>query len=185
MQQVGNRRPQVAVIGAGISGLGAAYRLAQACDVSVFEAATVAGGHAHTVDVRLGPHSHPVDVGFLVYNHRTYPRLMALFRELRVVTVPSNMTFSVSIGPQDFEWCGNDLGALFAQPSNALRPRFWRMLADMLRFNREATALARASTSSENTQTLGDFLRQGRYSEALRDDYLLPMAGPSGRVRSK
>ena len=177
MQQVGNRRPQVAVIGAGISGLGAAYRLAQTCDVSVFEAATVAGGHAHTVDVRLGPHCHPVDVGFLVYNHRTYPRLMALFRELRVATVPSNMTFSVSIGPQDFEWCGNDLGALFAQPSNALRPRFWRMLADMLRFNREATALARASTSSENTQTLGDFLRQGRYSEALRDDYLLPMAG--------
>jgi predicted NAD/FAD-binding protein len=144
----------------------------------LYEAANVAGGHAHSVDVTLEGVTHPVDVGFLVFNHRTYPRLLALFDDLRVQTAPSNMSFAVSIGPNVLEWCGkDDLRAVFAQPANLVRPRFWTMLFDMLRFNREATALARAPSEVSQALTLEDLLRRGHYSQALRDDYLLPMAG--------
>ena len=171
-------RPRVAIVGAGIAGLGAAHRLAPTCDVVLFEATAVAGGHAHSVDVTLDGITYPVDVGFLVFNHRTYPRLLALFDDLKVKTALSNMSFAVSIGPHDLEWCGkDDLRALFAQPRNLLRPRFWGMLRDMLRFNREATALARSPSAQTSTVTLGDLLRDGGYGQALRDDYLLPMAG--------
>ena len=176
--RAGGSRPRVAIVGAGITGLGAAHRLAPSCEVVVYESAEVAGGHAHSVDVTLEGVSHPVDVGFLVFNHRTYPRLLALFDDLKVQTAPSNMSFAVSIGPNDLEWCGkDDLRAVFAQPSNLVSPRFWTMLRDMLRFNREATALARAPVESARGLTLEGLLRQGHYSEALRDDYLLPMAG--------
>ena len=171
-------RPRVAIVGAGITGLGAAHRLAPSCEVVLYDAADVAGGHAHSVDVTLKGITHPVDVGFLVFNHRTYPRLLALFDDLKVKTAPSNMSFAVSIGPDDLEWCGkDDLRAVFAQPANLVRPRFWTMLFDMLRFNREATALARAPAAASRALTLEDLLRRGNYSQALRDDYLLPMAG--------
>ncbi len=171
-------RPRVAIVGAGITGLGAAHRLAPSCDVVLYETATVAGGHAHSVNVTLEGVTHPVDVGFLVFNHRTYPRLLALFDDLKVQTARSNMSFAVSIGPNDLEWCGkDDLRAVFAQPINLIRPRFWGMLLDMVRFNREATALARAPNQASRGLTLEDLLRQGKYSQALRDDYLLPMAG--------
>jgi predicted NAD/FAD-binding protein len=176
--RAGGRKPRVAIVGSGITGLGAAHRLAPSCEVVVFEAANVAGGHAHSVDVSLEGVTHPVDVGFLVFNHRTYPRLLALFDDLKVKTAPSNMSFAVSIGPNELEWCGkDDLRAVFAQPSNLVRPRFWTMLFDMVRFNREATALARAPSDASRDLTLEDLLRQGNYSQALRDDYLLPMAG--------
>ena len=176
--RAGGARPRVAIVGAGITGLGAAHRLAPSCEVVLYEAGTVAGGHAHSVDVVLEGMTHPVDVGFLVFNHRTYPRLLALFDDLKVQTAPSNMSFAVSIGPHDLEWCGkDDLRAVFAQPSNLVRPRFWTMLLDMVRFNREATALARAPTEASRALTLDGLLREGKYSQALRDDYLLPMAG--------
>ena len=174
----GGARPRVAIVGAGITGLGAAHRLAPRCEVVLYDAADVAGGHAHSVDVTLEGVTHPVDVGFLVFNHRTYPRLLALFDDLKVKTAPSNMSFAVSIGPNDLEWCGkDDLRAVFAQPANLVRPRFWTMLFDMLRFNREATALARTPSEASRALTLEDLLRRGNYSQALRDDYLLPMAG--------
>ncbi|NBS98373.1 MAG: FAD-dependent oxidoreductase, partial [Betaproteobacteria bacterium] len=129
MRRGGVGRPRVAIVGAGITGLGAAHRLAPTCDVVLFEATAVAGGHAHSVDVTLDGITYPVDVGFLVFNHRTYPRLLALFDDLKVKTALSNMSFAVSIGPHDLEWCGkDDLRALFAQPRNLLRPRFWGML---------------------------------------------------------
>jgi len=174
----GGRKPRVAIVGSGITGLGAAHRLAPRCEVVLYDAADLAGGHAHSVDVTLEGITHPVDVGFLVFNHRTYPRLLALFDDLKVQTAPSNMSFAVSIGPNDLEWCGkDDLRAVFAQPANLVRPRFWTMLFDMLRFNREATALARAPSEASRALTLEDLLRRGNYSQALRDDYLLPMAG--------
>jgi len=174
----GGARPRVAIVGAGITGLGAAHRLSTRCEVVLYDAANVAGGHAHSVDVTLEGITHPVDVGFLVFNHRTYPRLLALFDDLKVKTAPSNMSFAVSIGPNELEWCGkDDLRAVFAQPTNLVRPRFWTMLFDMLRFNREATELARAPSKASQALTLEDLLRRGNYSRALRDDYLLPMAG--------
>lgn len=98
---------RIAVIGSGISGLSAALRLTPAHAVTVFESQPRLGGHAHSVEVNLDGHSAQVDTGFLVYNHRTYPRLVALFDELEVPTAASDMSFSVSVGPcHDFEWCG-------------------------------------------------------------------------------
>ena len=170
---------RIAVIGAGISGLSAALRLSQDHQVTLYEAADTPGGHTNTVDVTLDGLTHPVDTGFLVYNHRTYPELVRLFEELQVPTTPSEMSFSVSLGPHRFEWCGSSLSSLFAQPANAVSPSFWRMLADILRFNREAAALAvesQAAAVPTLDEPLGAWLRRRRYSDAFRDAYLLPMA---------
>jgi predicted NAD/FAD-binding protein len=168
---------RIAVVGGGIAGLGAAHRLAAAHRVTLFEAADYVGGHTHTVDATVGGVTHPVDTGFLVFNERTYPQLIALFESLGVPTADSEMSFSVSVGPHDFEWCGSDLASLFAQPSNAASPRFWSMLADILRFNRQATALARdPSRAAAAAVPLGEWLDAHRYGAPFRDGYLLPMA---------
>lgn len=173
---------RIAVIGAGIAGLSAALRLSRDFDVTVFEANDYAGGHSNTVDVSVDGLTHPVDTGFLVFNHRTYPELVRLFDRLGVPTAPSDMSFSVSVGPHRFEWCGTGLSALFAQPSNAVSPRFWRMLRDILRFNRQATALATGAATATSPgvctldEPLGAFLAREGYSDAFRDGYLLPMA---------
>lgn len=168
---------RIAVVGSGISGLGAALRLAAHHRVTLFEADQRPGGHAHTVDVTLDGVRAAVDTGFLVFNERTYPELIALFGELGVPTAHSDMSFSVSIGPHRFEWCGSNLATLLAQPGNALRPSFWRMINDILRFNRRATALATgAAHAAALDEPLAEFLRREGYSDGFRDHYLLPMA---------
>jgi predicted NAD/FAD-binding protein len=163
-----------AIVGAGIAGLGSAYLLQRAGhQVTLFEAEQWLGGHAHTVDVTLEGITHPVDTGFLVYNDRTYPRLTALFDELRVPTVASTMSFAVRHDGAGIEWAGTSLASLFAHPPTACRPRYWRMLADILRFNRATTALhARAAVP---LMPLGAYLDAERYGAAFRDWYLLPM----------
>ncbi len=166
---------RVAIVGSGIAGLGCARLLQrQGCRVTLFEANAYAGGHTHTVDVTLEGVTAPVDTGFLVYNERTYPKLIALFAELGVETAPSIMSFAVRDDRDGVEWAGTDLAALFAQPGNLARPAFLRMLADILRFNRATTALQGAGCIP--TTTLGAFLEAGHYSAAFRDWYLLPMA---------
>ena len=171
------RTMRIAIVGSGISGLGAALRLAEHHRVTLFEADQRPGGHTHTVDVMLDGVRAAVDTGFLVFNERTYPELIALFGELGVPTARSDMSFSVSIGPHRFEWCGSNLATLLAQPRNALRPSFWRMINDILRFNRRATALATsADHAAALDEPLADFLRREGYSDAFRDHYLLPMA---------
>jgi predicted NAD/FAD-binding protein len=115
-----------------------------------------------------------VDTGFLVYNDRTYPRLTALFAELGVATVASEMSFAARVDGAGVEWSGTSLRALFAQPRNALSPAFWRMLLDIVRFNREATTLA--ASDAAPAITLGDYLVRERYSRSFCDWYLLPMA---------
>jgi predicted NAD/FAD-binding protein len=169
---------RIAIIGSGISGLSAAWRLAPSHQVTLFEADSRPGGHTNSVDVTLDGLTSPVDTGFLVYNERTYPHLIAMFAELGIETAKSDMSFSVSVGPRRFEWCGSSLASLFAQPSNALKPGFWRMLADILRFNRQATALALRGddVADELAQPLSKFLAANRYSARFRDHYLLPMA---------
>ena len=163
------------MVGAGIAGLSAAWLLSRAHDVTLFEANDYLGGHTHTVEVTLDGVTAPVDTGFLVFNDRTYPHLIALFDHLGVASCASDMSFSVRIAAENIEWAGSNLAAVFAQRRNLLRPQFWGMLSDILRFNREATAIAQDSGGS--ALTLGEFLAAGIYGRAFRDWYLLPMAG--------
>ncbi len=165
----------IAVVGSGIAGLSAAWHLAQDSRVRVtlYESDVRLGGHAHTVDVTIGGKTFGVDTGFLVFNHKTYPGLTPFFEQLGVVTAPSDMGFSVQVG-KSLEWAGNSLSSVFTQRKNLASPRFWRMLGDMLRFNKAATRFALAPPNS--TQTLGEYLLANGYSDALRDWYLIPMA---------
>lgn len=166
---------RIAVVGSGIAGLSAAWLLSRAHRVTLFEANDYPGGHTHTVDVTLDGITAPVDTGFLVFNDRTYPNLIAMFDHLGIATTASDMSFSVRLEAAALEWAGDDLDAVFAQRRNLLRPAFWGMLADILRFNREATAAARGGAG--DAVSLGEFLDGGGYGAAFRDWYLLPMAG--------
>ena len=166
---------RVAVVGSGIAGLSVAYGLSDQARVSLFEAGRHFGGHAHTVDVTLDGVTHGVDTGFLVFNHRTYPQLTRLLSELRVETAPAEMSFSVQA--PGLEWSGTDLNGVFAQRSNLLRPSFLGLLADLLRFNRLATALAERGAEAELTEPLGEWLDRHRLGAPFRDGYLLPMLG--------
>lgn len=177
---------KVAVVGSGISGLAAAHHLRGRARVTLFEAGGWFGGHTHTVDVTLaGPDgqdvTHGVDTGFLVFNERTYPQLIRLFAELGVPTSKSDMSFSVQVpradGASGLEWSGTSLSTVFAQRRNLLRPRFWRMLRDLLRFNALATQLARDGQDARLSQPLGEFLQAQGFGAAFRDWYLLPMIG--------
>lgn len=167
------RRLRVAVVGAGIAGMGAAWLLRQAHDVTLYEAAPLPGGHSLTVEVPAPGGSVPVDMGFIVYNPPAYPNLTALFEHLGVPSVGSDMSFAVSLGAGELEYSGTDLGGLFGQRRNLVRPRFWSMLRDILRFYREAEADA---PGLDPGLSLGDYLASRRYSEAFIRDHLLPMA---------
>ena len=176
---------RIAIVGSGISGLSAAHHLKGQAEVTLFEAGDYFGGHTHTVDVTLptaqGMQTHGVDTGFLVYNERTYPGLIALFEELGVTTAKSDMSFSVQVpraqGQAALEWNGANLNTVFAQRSNLFRPRFLRMLRDVMRFNALATELAERNQDHELAQPLSGFLYSHQFSDAFRDWYLLPMLG--------
>ncbi len=171
---------QIAVIGSGISGLAAAYRLGQlGHQITLFEAADYFGGHTHTVDVTLGGVTYGVDTGFLVFNHKTYPNLVDLFQALHVETVATDMSFSVKLplATRTLEWSGGSLDTVFAQRRNLFNSRFIRMLRDILRFNEAATALAHKPQHPAHAASLGDYLQEHHYSAEFRDWYLLPMAG--------
>ena len=176
---------KVAIVGSGISGLAAAHRLRQHAHVTLFEAGSYFGGHTHTVDLTLptpqGTQSWGVDTGFLVFNERTYPQLIALLAELNVETAPSDMSFSVQVpgarGTEPLEWSGSNLATVFAQKRNLLSPRFLGMLSDLLRFNRLCTRLAVEGKDAELTEPLRAFLERHRFGNAFRDWYFLPMLG--------
>ena len=177
--------PRVAIVGSGIAGLSAAHHLRGQAHVTLFEAGDYFGGHTHTVDVTLptaeGPQTFGVDTGFLVFNERTYPGLIALLAELGVATAASDMSFSVQVpgpsGRNQLEWNGATLNTVFAQRSNLWRPAFWGMLREVLRFNQLATDLAERNDDAALAQPLHAFLQQHRFGDTFRDAYLLPMLG--------
>ena len=185
---------KIAVIGSGIAGLASAWLLANHANgahrVTLFEQNDRLGGHTNTVDVNVDGIHYPVDTGFLVFNDWTYPNLIAMFKHLDVEVAASEMSFGIKLldanGAGKLEWCGSDsISTVFAQPSNIFKPAFWGMLKDMLRFNREATALA--DNKQEMRGTLGQYLHANNYGHAFRDWYLKPMAAciwstPSQRI---
>jgi uncharacterized protein len=165
---------RIAIVGTGISGLGAAWLLARHHDVHVFEREARLGGHTNTIEVARGDGSAvPVDTGFIVYNEVTYPLFVRLLDELGVATRPSDMSWSLRCERCDLEYAGN-LGGLVAQPRNLLDPSYLRMLADIERFNRLGRRLVDDPRSHHTS--LGRFLHEAGFGHGVHDHYLLPMA---------
>jgi predicted NAD/FAD-binding protein len=167
---------KIAVIGSGISGLGIAY-LGQANghEVHLFEKANYFGGHSNTIQITEGSRSFYADTGFLVHNPRTYPNLLELLSRLNVKTVESQMTLSIQVLERNVEWGGTNIRTLFAQKANLFRPGFYRMIYDLLRFNRLAPTFLEQLTNDPK-KTLGQLLVEKNFSTELRDWYLIPMA---------
>jgi len=163
---------RIAVVGGGISGMTAAHLLSDEHEVTLFEANNTIGGHTHTVDVDEEEGPLAVDTGFIVFNEKTYPNFCRLLRRLDVPWQQSDMSFSVQSERRGVEYNGTSINGLFAQRANLVRPSFHRMIRDILRFNREATAFSR---DGDAETTLGDFVRRGGYSEIFLDTYLVPM----------
>lgn len=164
----------IAVVGSGIAGLSAAWLLSRSQRVTLIEADTRPGGHANTIDCEVQGTEVSVDTGFIVYNPPAYPNLTALFARLKVPTVASNMSFSVSMGNGAYEYAGSGLAQLVGSPRNLLNPGHWQLMRDIPRFFR--TALQKLPALPDDV-TLGEFLRAEGYCDYFRDRHLLPMAG--------
>jgi predicted NAD/FAD-binding protein len=164
----------VAVVGAGVSGLAAAYLISRRHRVTLYECDARLGGHTHTITVDSPSGPVPLDTGFLVHNDRTYPNLIRLFAEIGIATKPSDMSFSVACPSSGFEYSSRGLRGFFAQPQNLVRARQYRLLQEIVRFNREAPDVLAAGGAEG--WTLGDYLDSHRYSETFVDRYLVPMA---------
>ncbi|GHE96781.1 cyclopropane-fatty-acyl-phospholipid synthase [Aliiroseovarius zhejiangensis] len=169
-QQLGPRR-KIAIVGGGISGLSAAYYLSQRHDVTIYEAATRLGGHARTVMAGKNG-DQPVDTGFIVFNYVTYPYLTRLFRELDVPVTKSEMSFGASIDDGWLEYGLSNLKCIAAQKRNLLRPQFYKMIADILRFGKHAEAAA-----VDDDKTIADLVDELRLGQWFRNNYLMPMCG--------
>lgn len=165
---------RIAVVGGGISGMMSWYLLQQKHDVTLFEANDYLGGHTATVQVNVAGQDYAIDTGFIVFNDWTYPIFNRFLSELGVAFQPTEMSFSVKNSAQNLEYNGNTLTSLFAQRRNLLRPSFWLMLRDIVRFNRLGKQLL-ASNDADLDLALGDFLAKHGFGAAIRDNYLLPM----------
>jgi len=165
---------RIAVIGSGISGMGAAYYLSRKQQVFLFEKEPRLGGHTHTVTVESSRGPLAVDTGFIVHNDRTYPNLVRLLSELGVETQPSDMSFAVSCRGTGFEYSSRGLNGFFAQRTNLVRLDHYRLLWEILRFNREARKLL--DNPAVAKMTLEDLMVQGRYPALFTERYLYPMA---------
>lgn len=168
-------KKRIAIIGSGISGLGCAYQLNKNSDLDVhlFEAKDRLGGHSYSVDVELEGQNIIADMGFLVFNDLTYPNLLELFSELEIQSHPSDMSFSVQLKDQRLEWCGTDMKTLLSTYRNFLRPRFYRMLRDILHFNKRAQFYLESSVFGQ--WSLSDLINNTSYSKQFYDWYLIPM----------
>jgi predicted NAD/FAD-binding protein len=164
---------RIAIVGTGIAGNVAAYRLRKDHDITVYEASSYVGGHTNTIDVEEGANTIAVDTGFIVFNDRTYPNFIDLLDEIGQESQQSVMSFSVSSADGRLEYNGSGLNGLFAQRRNLLRPAFLRMIRDILRFNKEALT---SLPQEKEGQTVGGYLFEHGYSREFVNDYLVPMA---------
>ena len=173
---------KIAIIGTGISGLTSAYLLSKEHIVHVYEAQEYIGGHVHTLPVHLNGRSYEIDTGFIVFNDRTYPNFNKLLNKINVLSQPTSMSFSVKCETTGLEYNGTSLNGLFAQRLNLIKPSFLLMVKDILRFNRDAKEFL---TDSVEEITFGEFLNRGGYSNALKNNYALPMASAIWSAKSK
>ena len=164
---------KIAIIGTGISGNVAAYHLNKNHDITVFEANDYLGGHTHTHSIELEGKHYSVDTGFIVFNYKTYPNFTGLLKELGVKEQLSAMSFGVKCEKTGLEYMGSTINSLFAQRRNIFRPSFWRMILDILRFNRQATDLLK---DESDDISLGEYLKREKFSQTFIDYYLVPMA---------
>jgi uncharacterized protein len=162
---------KIAIIGSGIAGSTLAYHLHPHHEVTVFESGSHIGGHTHTHDIEVSGEKHSVDTGFIVFNDRTYPNFIELLEKLDVAWQPSNMSFSVKDETTGLEYNGTTLNSLFAQRRNLFSPSFYRMIKDILRFNKSALALLGNGSEIK----LGDYLTSGKYSPQFIKHYIIPM----------
>ncbi|KAF2036260.1 amine oxidase [Setomelanomma holmii] len=174
-------KKRVAIVGSGVSGLSALWTLRNTgYEIHLFEKEDRLGGHTNTVTWTHNGKNTPVDTGFIVLNTATYPNFIKFLEAIDVKIVASEMTFGISRDAGAFEWSGTSGSALFAQPENALKPSFWRMIFDIIRFNQFALDLLSITPGSSSTSitaetSIGQYLEQEGYSDAFRDDYLIPM----------
>ena len=164
---------KIAIVGTGIAGNVAAFKLRQEHEITVFESAAYVGGHTNTVDVYEDGVEHAVDTGFIVFNDRTYPNFIQLLSDIGQESQPSQMSFSVQAEDKGIEYSGSSLNALFAQRKNIVRPPFYRMIRDILRFN--GNTLPNIDQVDES-EKLGDYLAENGYGDEFVDHYLVPMA---------
>jgi len=164
---------KIAIVGTGIAGNVAAFKLRQEHEITVFESAAYVGGHTNTVDVNEDGVEHAIDTGFIVFNDRTYPNFIQLLSDIGQESQPSEMSFSVQAENKGIEYSGSSLNALFAQRRNIVRPPFYRMIRDILRFNRNTLPNI---DQVDETEKLGEYLAENGYGDEFVDHYLVPMA---------
>ena len=162
---------KIAVVGSGISGLSAAYYLSKKHQVDLFEKQDHFGGHSHTLDLSINKKKIAVDIGFIVFNHITYPNLINFFEEINVDIEKSDMSFSVSVENTNFEYCGKGLKGIFANKSNILNIQFLKMFIDIIKFYKNCDQIK----EYEEKITLGEFLNENNWSDNFINYHLIPM----------
>tara|TARA_Y100001970_G_scaffold260500_1_gene342655 strand:+ start:249 stop:1487 length:1239 start_codon:yes stop_codon:yes gene_type:complete len=162
---------KIAVVGSGISGLSAAYYLSKKHHVDLFEKENYFGGHSYTIDLTFGSKRIPVDIGFIVFNFKTYPNLINFFKENDIQIEKSNMSFSVSVDNTNFEYCGKGLSGIFSNKINIFNIEFLRMFFDIIRFYKKSDHIS----ISDEKKTLGEYLKINRLSQTFIDYHIIPM----------
>jgi predicted NAD/FAD-binding protein len=166
---------KVAIIGSGMAGMAAAHKLYPHADITLFEKEGYVGGHANTVSVEENERSIPIDTGFMVFNKKTYPLMVKLFEDLKVDIMPTDMSFGVQHINDKVEYMGSNLNGIFAQRINLFRPSFWKMIRDIVRFNKDAHTFLDKTSSESQGIGLREFVAQHGYGRRFLHHYLLPM----------
>jgi len=166
---------KVAIVGSGCSGIAALWALNRTYhDVYLYEAADRLGGHTNTVSLKKGKFATQVDTGFVAFNAATYPNFMSFLQKFDIPLEPAKMDFSISRDGGVFEWASSKWSAMFSQRRNILSPRMWRLLFDVVRFNQFAVDLLMEDEQASNPESIGQYLNREGYSDAFRDEYLIP-----------